>query len=349
MDRKLRRFQFDRLVTPRYFALVNQGKDQNRLRRFSKMTRLLGQFALVAALLFSRSLNAQDKAAEKDWKKNIEKGDNAWKKGQLNEASDGYAAAIADAEKFPAGDPRLAETLRKHGSVRFQLRELADAQDSFRRALAIDEQKWGTNDVRLAGNFLEIGQACMYSKRYDEADLYFARGQSLVEKKYGHFDRTVGLCLQDRGQAALMDKRLADAEKYLKDALELAESPRVKVNLQVNEFIERRVQEPSQGQIASVLNDFGMLYAKTQRYTEAEDTFKRCLKLEVAAHGMGSLSLCTPLYNYSDTLAAEHKYVEAKKQMERCYTLLKEAQSDHPMMAQVQRRLEQLKTLAHDQ
>lgn len=275
----------------------------------------------------------------------MEKGDSALKKGQLGEASDCYAAAIIDAEKFPADDTRLSETLRKHGSARFQLREYPDAQDSFRRALALEEQRWGTNDVRLVGDLLGIGQACMYAHRAEEADLYFARGQTLVEKKFGHFDRTVGICLQNRGQNALMDNRPPDAEKHLKAALELAESPRVKVNVQVNEFIERRTQGPNQGQVASVLNDLGVLYAKTRRYNEAEDSFKRCLKLEAATYAMNSLTLCTPLSNYADTLAAEHKYSEAKKQLERCYALLKSAQSDHPLLVQVQQRLEQLSAL----
>ena len=185
----------------------------------------------------------------------------------------------------------------------------------------------------------------MFSHRYEEADGYFVRAQALVERRFGHFDRTVAICLQDRGDVALMDHRFPEAEQYLKQALELAESPRVKVDVQMNQYAHRLVQDPNKGQMGDVLNDLGLLYKETKRYGESEEAFKKSLKLKESQYSKNSLYLCNPLFNYAQTLLADHKYSEAETQLRRCLAILKSGKSDHPMMSSVQQSLDKVVAL----
>jgi tetratricopeptide (TPR) repeat protein len=312
---------------------------------FARSGSLLGQFVLVAVIFASLPLLAQDKASEKEWKKNTDKAENAFKRNQFNDAADLYAAAAANAENFPTDDPRLSETLLKQAKVGLQLGEYSDAESAIRRALTLDEKRLGTNDERLAGDFIGLGESCMFAHRYEEADIYFVRAQTLFERKFGRFDRTVGLCLEERGRAALGDERFTDAEKYLKEALELAESPRVKTDFQINQYAQRWVQNPNQGQVAQILNDLGILYLHMKRYDESEDSFRKSLKLLEGKYGKNSLFLCNPLSNYADTLIASHKYADGEKQLRHCLSILEWAKADHPLIVSVQQRLNALKAV----
>jgi tetratricopeptide (TPR) repeat protein len=315
------------------------------MNSFARSGSLLGQFVLVAVIFASLPLVAQDKAAEKEWKKNTDKAENAFKRNQFNDAGELYAAAVANAEKFPTDDPRLSETLLKQARVRLQLGEYSDAESAIRRALALDEKRLGTNDERLVGDLVGLGEACMFAHRYQEADMYFVRAQTLYERKFGRFDRTVGICLEERGRAALGDERFTDAEKYLKEALELAESPRVKTDFQINQYAQRWIQNPSQGQVAEILNDLGLLYLRVKRYDESETSFRKSLKLLEGQYGKNSLFLCNPLSNYADTLVANNKYAEGEKQLRRCLSILEWAKADHPLIVSVQQRLNALKAV----
>lgn len=295
---------------------------------------------LFAAVLAHFPLSAQDKVAESAWKKANAQAENALKKNQLNKASDSYADALGQAEKLGTNDSRLPETLRKFGAVRLQLGETPDAERAFRRALALDEKIVGTNDVRLAEVLLDLGEVCMDMYRFEEAEDYFARAQAVVEHKFGRFDRTVGTCLQYRGEAALRDDRLPDAEKFLQEALELAESPRVKVNFEINQYAYRRVQLPNRGQLAGIYNDFGTLYLKMKRYDDSENSLKKSVGLLETQYGKNSLYVCNPLFNSALTYADEGKYAEAEAALRRCLALLKAGKSDAPMLETAQKELE---------
>jgi len=310
------------------------------MKSLSRSAKTAGQFLLLAFILTSLRLPAQDKTAEAAWKKSNAQAESALKKNQINQARELYASAVTSAEKLNANDARLTETLRHFGSVSLQLGETPDAERAFRRALALDEKRLGTNDLHLAEELLDLGEVCMDMNRFEEADEYFVRAQAMVEKRFGRYDRVVGICLQGRGDAALQDDRLADAEKFLKEALELAESPRVRVNFQINQYATRAIQRPNKGQVASVLNDFGVLYKKMKKYDKSEDSLKRSLGLFETQYGRNSLFLCNPLVNYAETFVEEKKYRDAETMLRRCVAILKTAKSDHPLTDSAQRFLD---------
>ena len=310
-----------------------------------RIARTVGQWVLFACVLAHFQLSAQDKAAESAWKKTTAEAESALKKNQLNQASDSYSAAVTQAERLGTNDSRLAETLRRFGAVRLQLGETPDAESAFRRALALEQKRIGTNDIRLAEILLDLGDVCMDMNRFEEADDYFARAQGLVEHKFGRYDRTVGVCLQFRGDAALRDDRLPEAEKFLKESLELAESPRVKVNFQINQYVTRRVQLPNKSQLASIHDDLGVLYRKMKRYEDSEKSLKQSISLYEIQYSKTSLYLCNPLFNCAQTYVAETNYVQAAGALRRCLAILKAGKSDAPMLQTAQKELDALTAL----
>jgi len=312
---------------------------------FSRIAKLAGQIILIVALSACLPLHAQDKAAEKDWKLNTQHAEDAVKRHQLSEAAKFYAAAVADAEKFSDDDSRLAETLRKSASLSLDLRQYPVAVAAMRKALALDEKKFGTNDLHVAEDCYELGQASMYAQNPDDADDYFLRAGLLVTRKLGQYSSAVGVCLRGRGEAALMDHRLSDAEGHLKAALELVESKRVTTDLQMNRKARIWVQDPDQGLLAPVLVDLGVVYREMKKYSDSEDEFKKCLKLLEAKVGTKSLDLATPLFDYSLTLKEELKYADAETQLRRCLDIMKASKSDHPMVAEAQKLLDQVVAL----
>jgi tetratricopeptide (TPR) repeat protein len=315
------------------------------LKAFARNLGTAGQLVFFAGVLAYFPLSAQDKAAESAWKKATAEAESALKKNQINQASDAYSAAVIQAEKLGTNDSRLAETLRRFGAVRLQLGETPDAESAFRRALALEQKRIGTNDIRLAELLLDLGDVCMDMNRFEEADDYFVRAQALVEHKFGRYDRTVGICLQFRGEAALEDDRLPEAEKLLKESLELAESPRVKVNFQINQYVTRRVQLPNKGQLAAIHDDLGVLYRKMKRYDDSEKSLKQSISLYETQYSKTSLHLCNPLFNSAQTYVAETNYVEAAAALRRCLAILKAGKSDAPLLQTAQKELDALTAL----
>jgi tetratricopeptide (TPR) repeat protein len=312
-----------------------------------KIIRLPEQFVLLVAVIAAcLPAQARDKAAEKEWKQNYQEAEDSFKRSLFVAAGQFYEQAAAAAESFPAKDPRLAEALRKQAAARIQTHEFADAEAAARRALTLDEKRLGSHDWHLTDDLIVLGQACMHQRNCDEADKFFARAQDLLEWKFGRWDRTVAVCLQDRGDTAMLCKRYDDAEKYLKDALRLAQSPRLSQTGPA--YNTPHLQAARQGQIAMVLNDLGLLYRNMKRYDESEKALTRAIGILETKSGRDSLFLCTPLANYADTLVAEHKYSEAETQLNRCLAILKYAQTDHPMTKAVIDRLAKVQKLERE-
>jgi tetratricopeptide (TPR) repeat protein len=299
-------------------------------------------FLLVVALFGCLPLFAEDKAAVDEWKKDVQQAKNAWQKNQLSEAKTFYGAALVQAEKFEPDDARLSETLVNLAHIQMQLRENPDATAALQRALAIDEKRLGTNDIRLAWEFLDLGSLSAYSHRYEEAEGYYVRAQSLAESKFGHFDRMVGVCILQRANAAMMEDRLEDSEKLFKQALELIESDRTKFNFDINRYPTRSVLLPNKTQVATALNDMGLLYTKEKKYGDAEASFNRSLKIFESEYGKNSLNLCNSLFNLAALYVQEGKLAEAEGLLRRSLSILKPTDADHPLAIQTRQLLDKI-------
>jgi len=297
---------------------------------------------LVVALLGCLSLFAEDKAAASAWKKDMQQAKDAWKKNQFSQAKDFFQAALVEAEKFEPDDTRLSETLNNLARIHMQLGENPDASANLRRALSIDEKDVAANASRVVGDLLDLGALCAYGHRYEEADGYFLRAQSLAESKFGHFDRVVGVCILQRAGAAMMEDRLEDSEKLFKQALQLIESDRTKFNFAINQYSTRSVWLPNKTQVASALNDMGLLYTKEKKYGDADASFNRSLKIFEGEYGKTSLYLCNGLYNLATLDVQQGKLTEAEALLQRSLSILKPTDSDHPLAIQTRQLLDKI-------
>jgi len=308
----------------------------------SRLAKSAGLFLLAATLLACLPLLAEDKAAVEAWKKDTQQAKKALEKNQFSQAGELYQAAVKDAEKFGPDDSRLAETLNDFARIRLQLREYPDAEVAFHRALAIDEKRLGTNDFHLALEFFGLGEVCGFARRYEEADAYYLRAQSLMAAKFGKFDRMVGECLLARAKVAMMDDRLDVSEKLFKEALDLIQSERTKINFQINQSVTRTVTLPNQAAVAGAFNDLGLLYQKQKKFGDAEAAFNRSLKICEEHYGKNSLMLCDGLYNLAFVYAQQGKLAEAEALLRRSLAILKAADADHPLATQTAQLLDRV-------
>jgi tetratricopeptide (TPR) repeat protein len=168
------------------------------------------------------------------------------------------------------------------------------------------------------------------------------RAQSLAESKFGHFDRVVGVCILQRAGAAMMEDRLEDSEKLFKQALQLIESDRTKFNFAINQYSTRSVWLPNKTQVASALNDMGLLYTKEKKYGDADASFNRSLKIFEGEYGKTSLYLCNGLYNLATLDVQQGKLTEAEALLQRSLSILKPTDSDHPLAIQTRQLLDKI-------
>lgn len=125
---------------------------------------------------------------------------NYFEQGQTNVALDEIKQALVS-------DPAYAEAFNLRGLVYMRLNDIVQAEDSFRRALALNPR---SSNVQHNYGWLHCQQG-----RYPQADEMFE--QALSNPTYGDRPKT----LMIRGMCQIRAGNLADAEQTLSRALEL--------------------------------------------------------------------------------------------------------------------------------
>lgn len=205
------------------------------------------------------------------------------------------ALAIREAS-FGPDSPLVAETLNKLGLVHRQMGRLAQAEEIYRRALAILRAHPATVELGAALN--NLGNILAAEGRADEAEGVLRESLAVWEKVLGPDHPNVAAALSNLSTIARTKHKYADAERLLARAIE----------------IDRKLPAGSV-RIGLDLNNAGALLAARKHYTEAEKTLRDALA--ILEHGLPAdhPEIGRTLVNLGEVLRLEHKDEEA----EACY------------------------------
>ena len=163
------------------------------------------QHALLALAILAAALGAAAASAGGDgWKTSFDLGEKAYRLGRLAEAHLLFTAALAKAQAFGPGDPRLASTLDRLAGVDASQRRYAEAMALYRRALAVEEAGSGVASVAVARRLYDLAELHRLEGRWDDARPLYQRAIAIWESTASPDPLAFARCLE--GYAALLWK-----------------------------------------------------------------------------------------------------------------------------------------------
>ena len=170
------------------------------------MTKAKTAWLLLGILCLASFAVAQEPA----WEKYTKAGTEAYQRGQYAEAEKQFVAALKEAEKFGAQDPRLATSLNNLATLYINQGKYAEAESLLRRALATFEKAPGPEHPIVAVVRISLATLYINQAKYAEAETLFQRALATLEKALGPDHRNVATMLETH--AALLRKMRRDSE-----------------------------------------------------------------------------------------------------------------------------------------
>jgi tetratricopeptide (TPR) repeat protein len=143
--------------------------------------------------------------AQTTWEARFHQGDALEREGQYAAASREFSAALAEAERLGPDDWRLPLTLHNLGAVDRELGRYAEAEQCYRRAIAIWEQRHPKRTLELASSLYNLASLHLVLGRLSRAEPLYRRAYELRLAALGPEHRLTGVSLE--GLAHLLQER----------------------------------------------------------------------------------------------------------------------------------------------
>ena len=189
------------------------------MRRINRTPRWLLLWTLCC-VWWPLAASAQDAAS---WQQRNTAGEAALRKGLYSEAERLLQAAIEQAEKLGANDPRLAISLDALAEAYYLQSKFAQGEALALRALAIRERAFGPDSLEVVGSLNNLGLLYHAQGRVTEAELVNQRALALEEKLLGPDHPAVATRLNNLVLMYHSQGRYAEAEPLARRALAIRE------------------------------------------------------------------------------------------------------------------------------
>jgi tetratricopeptide (TPR) repeat protein len=229
-----------------------------------------------------------------------------------------YAGAEVDLRKVLAihsDDPIVLNNL---AVVLDAQAKYSEAEQLYKRALAIDEQTLGPKHPSVATDLNNLGAAFDFSGKYKEAESLLKRALAIDEKALGPNHPAVAIGLDNLGSLYDQQGRYREAEPLLKRAL----------------AIDEKAMGPNHPRVAWDLNDLGWLYSEQRQYNLAEPLLKRALAIDEQTLGPNHPTVARRLDSLGSLYSMQGRYNEAEPLYKRALAIDEKALgTDHPELA----------------
>jgi TonB family protein len=179
----------------------------------------------VWALVLSSALAVGPSAgaAEEDWQRAMQAGDQALTQQHYGPALENFETAWREAEGFSAADGRRAETLVRLSRVYRAQGDFARPEALYQQALEIAEKAFGPESADYARYLHEAGFYFHTRRKYDRAEEYYRAAFGIRVRTLGKEHPEVAQSLCHLAVLYENQARSDKAELYYKTALEIRE------------------------------------------------------------------------------------------------------------------------------
>jgi CHAT domain-containing protein/Flp pilus assembly protein TadD len=232
-------------------------------------------------------------------------------------AAGNYAAALAEARRYEAGvvaqlgtgHVNYGSALGNIGNVYSKLGRYAEAEDLYRRAMAVFERLPNINPQFPGMTLVNLAVVSEQQGKFGEAGDQFRRGLAILENALGANHPFVATNLINLGLNQESLGRLAEAERLYKRGLAIREQAFGSENAAV----------------ALPLNNLASIYRKQGLCAEAEGLLQRSLAIRESALGANHPDTAQSLNGLGALNLSQGKYLDAEKRLVRALTLRRKA------------------------
>ncbi len=241
-------------------------------------------------------------------------------------ATGNYSAALVEAQKveamakarFGVNHANYGAALNNLAMVYNEQGKYADAEDLFKRALAIYEKTRGASPPTVASTINNLAALYDEQGKYADAEGLYKRALAIREKALGKDHRDVAHTLHNLGVVYKEQGKYADAEGLYERALSILEKTLGK----------------DHPEVATSLSSLAGVYKDEGKYADAEGLYKRALAIREKALGKDHPAVAQTLANLAGEYKDEGKYADAEDLYKRAVTIEARALgADHPEVA----------------
>jgi CHAT domain-containing protein/tetratricopeptide (TPR) repeat protein len=241
-------------------------------------------------------------------------------------AAGDYAAALVEALKLEAAaKSRFGEAHPDYGNALYNLGLVYAAQgkheqaeEAYKRALAIMEKAFGPDDPRVASTLDNLSIVYEAVGRYSDAEGLSKRALAVREKTASQNPLPLARNLNNLAIVYGAQGKYGEAEKLHKRAL----------------TIKEKAVGADKPTVAATLDNLASVYKVQGRYADAEVLSKRALAIYEKALGKGNLEVADTLNNLANVYEAQGKYIDAEGLYTRALAIKEKAiGANHPNFA----------------
>lgn len=226
---------------------------------------------------------------------------------RFTEANQFMSMALGVAEQFGETDPRLVESLFMAARIHEVDKHFAEAEPHWRRALALREAKLGTNDINVAECAFYLGGNLSEQRMFAEAEPFLKRAEHIAKWKTNSYHPLVGTCQAALARNCSLAGRYAEAEKLYTAALKVLGTQSTTTKFTGANEVQDNVFVPNYRRVMQIRMEQAQTLNAAKKYKDAEDAFKKLVKLIEDREGRESELLMNPL------LAFSRHYADVKK------------------------------------
>lgn len=208
-----------------------------------------------------------------------------------------------------AGVMKIAGALYELSVCVQQAGRLDEAEEVWRRCLAITEAELGPNDGEVSAILHQLGVCLRFAGRLDEAEELFRRCLAIDEGNFGEERKPVANTLYQLAGCVREAGRLGEAQELWRRYLAIVE-----VEL-----------GPEHMNVADALHELGTCARDTGRLEEAEEVLKRCLAIKETELGLEDVRVAYTLHDLGMCIRFAQRPAEAEELLSRCLAI-KEAE-----------------------
>ncbi len=241
-----------------------------------------------------------------------------------------HVADLVDRADKAGQTQRAARWMNELGLFYQQRIRFPEAEQLYRRALAIEEHSYGPEHPDVAIHLNHLAQLLQATNRLSEAEPLMRRALAIDEHSYGPDHPNVAIRLNNLAQLLEATNRLSEAEPLMARGV--------------------RIFEKSLGEnhpnVATALNNLAQLLMATNRLSEAEPLMRRALAIDEHSYGPEHPDVAIRLNNLAQLLQATNRLSEAEPLMARVVRILAlfghRTGHPHPHMSVVLQNYQQL-------
>ena len=246
-------------------------------------------------------------------------------------AQGNFAAALVEAQKLEAAvrglvgtrNPNYAVVLEFVGNSYQGLGKYADAENAFKRVLAIREALFGATSTQVADTLNNLANNSLKQGRYPDAEDNYKQAVAIYEQAKGPNSPDVAFFLNNMSVVYEAQGKYGEAETIRKRVLAIRE----------------QALGPNHPDVADTVSKLGVLYETLGRYAEAEALFRRALAIQDRL-GADQLAVARTLNNLAILHDSMGKYGDAEAGFKRAVAIEEQILGpSHPVVAEAMQNL----------